>query len=413
MLARFAPLAPSPAPLRDASFACAHCGSKTASGAAVADALGATSYCCAGCATVGALLRAAGLERYYDLRSGREAPVSLVDPSRRDLAWLEPIAARFAVPGVHHVALDVQGVHCAACVWVIEEMFRRSRGGIRVVVDPALGRVEIWGHEKFDLASFVREVEAFGYLFGPPLKRGDEKSDALLVRTAATVALAVLAVVVGAPPFLSSAWQGLRRGVFTLDVPIALGIVLAGTSTLVSALRAGDASYADTLAVFVALMLVGRWLAERTIRRDRERLLADPGADGLFTRRLEDGEPRLVRCTAISRGDLLLLGPGEVVPVASTLASPAAFALDWICGEPERARHAAGSLVPAGAIHVDQSFAKLTANEDFGASALRALLSPTRGVDATEGFWGTVARRYVAVVLTGAAGRRRAAARSS
>ena len=151
-------------------------------------------------------------------------------------------------------------------------------------------------------------------------------------------------------------------------------------------------------------MLVGRWLAERAIRRDRERLLADPGADGLFSRRVESGEPRLVRCSAIARGDSLVLGPGEVVPVASTLQRPASFALDWISGEPEPRRFEAGASVPAGAIHVDADLAALTAEEDFGASALRALLSsPSRaGSDASEGFWGRVARVYVGLVLAAA-----------
>jgi Cu2+-exporting ATPase len=431
VLAPSTSFAPTRSVAHDALVDCAHCGSKIASALSTCDAQGAR-YCCAGCAAVGALLRGAGLERYYALRGSAEAPVTLVDPARRDLSWLEPLTARFALSGVHHVALDIQGVHCAACVWVIEELFRRSASAVRVVVDPAVGRVDVWAREGFALEAFVREVERLGYLFGPALKRGDETADALLVRTAITVALAmnamtfalalyfgladgvvaevartlelvlaILAVAAGAPPFLSSAWSGLRRGVFSLDVPIALGIVLAGASTLVSALGAGDASYADTLAVFVALMLVGRWLAERAIRRDRERLLADPGADGLFSRRLEHGEHRLVRCSAIVRGDSLVVGPGEVVPVAATLDAPASFALDWISGEPEPRQFAAGASVPAGAIHVDAELASLTAQEDFGTSALRALLSsPARaGTDASEGFWGRVARTYVGLVL--------------
>ncbi len=434
MFARTSPAAERLASGPAAVALCAHCGSRMGASTAIVDALGA-SYCCAGCAAVGALLRGAGLARYYDLRSGSEAPVNLVDPARRDLSWLEPHANAFELTGVHHVALDVQGVHCAACVWVMDEIFRRSDGGIRLVVDPAVGRIDLWAREGFDLSRFVLEIEQLGYLFGPPLKRGDAGADALLVRTAVTVALAmnamtfalalylgladgaladvvrrlelglaVLAVLAGAPPFLSSAWSGIRRGVFSLDVPIALGIVLAGVSTVFSALREGDASYADTLAVFVALMLVGRWLAERAIRRDRERLLSDPGADGLFSRRVEDGEPRLVRCSAIASGDALVVGPGEVVPVASTLESPSSFALDWISGEPEPRLFAAGATVPACAIHVGADLASLRADEDFGVSALRALLSsPARaGTDASEGFWGRVARVYVVLVITAA-----------
>jgi Cu2+-exporting ATPase len=415
---------------RAAARACAHCGSDLKD--VVVEGEGGARYCCNGCLAVGALMRGAGLERYYALRGGREAPITLADPSRRDMAWLAPIAAPLEQPGVHHVALDVQGVHCAACVWVIDELCKREPNHVRVVVDPALGRVDLWARAGFDLAAFVRTVERFGYVFGPPLKKASASEDGLLVRTGVTVALAMnamtfalaiylgladgaafsaarvlevglsaAAVLVGAPPFLSSAWAGLRRGLFSLDVPIALGIVLAGTSTAIAVALHHDTSYADTLAVFVALMLVGRWIAERALHKDRARLLADPGADGLYARRIEGGAPRLVRASAITTGDVLVVGPGEVLPVASMLRTPTAFALDWISGEPDPRPFAAGETVPAGAIHTGSALARVVASEPFENSSLRTLLasSSTTSNDTIDGFWGRVSRAYVGIVL--------------
>lgn len=415
----------------DAHGGCAHCGSPLPAVGRVMDEQ-QHAFCCAGCAAVAKLLHDSGLDRYYDLRQGREAPIVLTEPSRRDLAWLEPMMGALEGPGVHVVALDIQGVHCSACVWVVEQLFRRSGGAVRVVLDPALGRLELWVKRGFDLGGFVRGVERFGYKLGPSTKKVSRGEDALLVRTAIVIALAMnamtfalalyfgladgiaataarvlegvlagAAVVIGAPPILRSAWTSIREGLLSLDVPIALGIVLAGASTAVSAVVHHDPGYADTLAVFVALVLVGRWLTERTLRGDRDRLLEDPGTDGLYARRVDASGTHVVRASSIATGDELALGPGEVVPVAATLRATSTFAFDWISGEPEPRTLEAGERVPAGAVHASTTLVHLRADEDFRSSALRTLLTrPTEArVGHASAFWERTARYYVAAVL--------------
>ncbi|MFO0683394.1 MAG: heavy metal translocating P-type ATPase metal-binding domain-containing protein [Sandaracinus sp.] len=410
--------------------ACAHCGT-TIGAEPIRDESGRV-YCCTGCSSVATLLRENGLDRkYYDLRGCAEPPVAFADPSRRDLAWLEPLAAQLADGAVGTVTLDAQGLHCTACVWLLEQLFRRTPGGIRLVVDPSIGRIEIWAHKEFDLRGYVREVERFGYVVGPSTKKPSEKSDALLVRTAVTVALAMnamtfalalylglssglaataarvlesvlaaAAVAVGAPPILSSAWASLRARMLSLDVPIALGIVLAGTSTAVSVIVHHDPGYADTLAVFVALMLVGRWLTERTLRKDRDRLLEDPGVDGLYARRIDASGTHVVRASSIAKGDRLALGPGEVVPVAAQLDVAGTFSLEWISGEPEARLVAAGEVLPAGAVHVTGELVTMRAQEDFASSALKSLLMrPSERQSHASSFWERIARWYVGLVL--------------
>ena len=409
---------------------CAHCGSALSRIGVIEQA--GRAYCCTGCSTVATLLHDAGLERYYALRGEAEAPVTLPEARRRDLAWLEPIAAGFAAPGVCTATLDVQGIHCSACVWLVEQVFRRQPGGVRVVVDPSIGRIEMWARSGFDLGAFVENVERFGYVLGPSRKEASAREDVLLVRTAVVVALALnamsfalalyfglaeglaataarvleaslsgAAVLVGSPPILRSAWASIRARMPSLDVPIALGIVLAGTSSAISGFAHRDPGYLDTLSVFVALVLVGRWLTERALRRDRDRLLSDPGADGLFARRTDASGTHVVRASSIIEGDMLAVGPGEVVPVRGTLAAPATFSLEWISGESEPCAIDAGSSVPAGAIHTSDTLVHLRADESFRASTLLTLLSrPTqaRGHHASA-FWEKVARIYVASVL--------------
>ena len=78
------------------------------------------------------------------------------------------------------VSLDVQGVHCAACVWLLEKLFARMPGATRIVVNPAVGSVELTIDARFPLVRFVEDVEAFGYRFGPAIKGASSRDSDLV-----------------------------------------------------------------------------------------------------------------------------------------------------------------------------------------------------------------------------------------
>ncbi|MGZ3449382.1 MAG: heavy metal translocating P-type ATPase [Polyangiales bacterium] len=414
----------------DASPTCAHCGQPLPRDAA-------DLYCCAGCRIVASMLRDEHLERYYALRGPKGDPIT--PHESRDRKWLEPIESRVREEkGLSRVELDVQGLSCAACVWLIEQLFDREEGAARVIVNPALGKLSMTVEGSFPLRRFVERVESCGYLLGPALKGSERASNGLLFRMGICIAIAMngmllaislyaglhdgplarlfhalsfalsaISVAVGGSWFFKSAWTALRRGILHLDLPIALGIALAFSSSTWGWLAHGSTGYFDTLNVFVALMLVGRFLQQRVIEANRLRLLQSDGAEGLLARRLDPSGPSLVRCTELREGDAILVAHGDVVPVESTLheTAAAAFSLDWINGESQPRAFAAGSTVPAGAFLADARTVTVRAKQSFADSALVDLLraaSPDQ-TSATR-WWRTFAQIYVAAVLVLAAG---------
>jgi Cu2+-exporting ATPase len=374
---------------------CAHCDEPILSGPG--------PFCCTGCAAVQQLLSDAGLDRYYDLGGGRGHPVVL---GASDHKWLEPIVA--SRPS--RVLLDVQGIHCSACVWLMEKLFARQAGAGRILVNPAIGTVELVIDPAFDLRAFIGEVEAFGYRFGPALKRGVlERQSRIVWRMGVCIAIAMntmifgfaiycglasgpvyrlfhaldfglsaLSVVIGGSVFFRSALASLRRRVLHLDLPIALGIALVFASSSFTYLtRGGSSSYFDTLTVFIALMLVGRFLQERVLAKNRAMLLASDGAESVYARRIRvDGTVELVRATEIAENDTLFVGRGDVLAVEARLlgVEPAAFSLDWINGESAPRTYPPGALVPAGAFSQDAHALHLRACSAFDRSALSTLL---------------------------------------
>src|SRR5690606_17530713 len=107
---------------------CAHCGLPVGA-APVGDG---PYFCCTGCAVVHDALQTAGFgETYYQLRN--VAPPSRdVRPAQPDLNALvlsEMDSPRFLETHTKPVAADVReaelfvdGVHCAACVWLVERL---------------------------------------------------------------------------------------------------------------------------------------------------------------------------------------------------------------------------------------------------------------------------------------------------
>lgn len=419
---------------------CEHCGSPVRSSDG--------RFCCAGCEHVHALLLEGGLERYYDLRSGVG---QAVDEAQRhaDDKWVSLVEAELrSRSGLSLLALDVDGLHCTGCVWLLEELFRRSGAEGRIVVNPARGSADLWVLPDFPLTKLVEDAAALGYRFGPR-KKGELGSSSLILRMGICIALAMNAMIfaisiyagletgplarlfhflcfglalasfaVGGTVFVRGAWRALQRGMLHLDLPIALGILLGYAGSTISLFASGGKdSYFDTLTVFIALMLVGRFLRERVLEKNRSQLLEDVGPSTLLVRRVtaagEGARIEIVSATEVRAGDRLLIAPGDVVPTRARLESPeGTISLDWITGEAEPKRIARGDALVAGAANAGTSALEVEATGTLDASGLLDLLRVPRATDrygdVATPFEARLSRIWVVLVLvaaaTGAAG---------
>lgn len=418
--------------------ACKHCG------LLVPGERRSSDYCCAGCEAVHGLLDREGLLRFYDLGGRATGAVGNV-PRVPDYDWLPEVeAAAAAEPGpTVRLCLDVQGIRCAACVWLLQTVWQRQPGARALRVDPSLGRATlVYDRGSAAAAEFVRAAAKFGYPLAKASRR-PARDSGLLIRLGIAAALAMNAmilavslyfgldaavadsplralfgwvllglgtasVVVGGPVFFRGAVAGLRAGVVHMDLPISLGLLLAWAGSVYGQLTGGP-TYFDTVAIFIAFMLGGRFLQHRTLSRSRDLVLADDGAEHLRARRLHEGAVAVVPVAQLRPGDELLLAPGDLVPVRATLLDgPGSFSLDWINGESEPRAFAGGSELPAGAFHAGRQALRARVSAGFADSGLAELLEqPVADREDTRGrvrFWHVLNRSYAAGVLLAALG---------
>ncbi len=396
-----------------------------------------SSYCCPGCEVVHGLLASEGLLRFYELGGGATGAVGPA-PRATTCDWLPEREAASTHGGLVRMTLDVQNMRCAACVWLLQAIWRRIPGGRSLLVSPSLGQATLTYDQGSGAgAEFVRRAGSFGYPMAPP-SREARRDTGLLVRLGICVAIAMNAmilavslyfgldvaaadgalrvlfghlllglgtasVVVGGPVFFRAAWSGLRVGVVHMDLPISLGLLAAWAGS-VHGHFTGGATWFDTVSIFTAFMLGGRFLQQRTLARGRDQVLADDGVEHLRARRLEAGVVQLVPVRDLRAGDRLLLAPGDLVPVrAAVLGEAGAFSLDWISGESEPREFAVGAEVPAGAFHAGRRAVAMEVRADYLASGLAQLLAeepPARDdPNARVRFWHLVNRNYAVGVL--------------
>lgn len=386
---------------------CRHCGAPLAGEAAQA-----AGFCCAGCGYVFRLVHEHGLDGYYKIRDATVPPAGEAVFQPRDYAWLARLQQEAeAAPGTPQLILEVQGISCAGCVWLIEKVFHQQPGALHIETDAQLGRMHLrWTRGVFDAPAFARRLHSFNYLAGPPGAEPPVPESRRLVRRIGLAAafsmnvmlftlpvyfgmevtfpyarlfgtlsllFATLSLLTGGMYFLGRAVAALRAGTMHIDLPIALGIIGAYLGSLYGWLaHREEFVYFDFVAAFILLMLVGRWAQVTVVERNRRQLLSS--GDRPQPVMAETPAGPVERAVGELRvGDIFAVRSGQVVPVEARLESTAAtVGTAWISGEADPRECRAGARVPAGAVNLGRGEIRLRAVRVWEGSLLAQLLRP-------------------------------------
>lgn len=392
-----------------------------------------TGFCCAGCAYVYRLVHEHGLAGYYRIKDDVTVPADTAVFQPRDYGWLESAQqqADAAPVPVPELAVDVQGISCAGCVWLIERIFQQQPGARDVIVNPQYGTMRMrWVRGEFSAARFAATLQGFGYLIGPagetpvePEARRLVKRIGLCAAFAMNVMLyalpnyfgmestfewaglfALLALVfgtlsflVGGTYFVGRAFRALREGAMHIDLPIAIGVVGAYLGSLYGWLADQERFvYFDFVSTFILLMLIGRWAQVAAVERNQRRLLSQQPKPQRV--RLADGGE--VPPEQLASGQGIALSTGQTLPVESRLESEgAAFSLASINGEAEPRNFHRGQRIPAGAVNVTRRELRLTTMQTWDESLLAQLLLPGQRASERHRLLEQIVRGYLIAII--------------
>lgn len=409
---------------------CRHCGAPL-----VGETAQSAGFCCAGCAYVFRLVQEHGLDGYYKIRDAVTVPVGEAVFQPRDFSWLGALQRQAeTAPATPELVLELQGITCAGCVWLIERVFHQQAGALDIETDAQLGRVRLrWARGVFDAAAFARLLQSFNYLAGPPGAEPPVPETRRLVRQIGlaaafsmnvmlftlpvyfgmestfayaqlfgllSLAFATLSVLTGGMYFINRAVAALRAGTMHIDLPIALGICGAYLGSVYGWLAGREQFvYFDFVAAFILLMLTGRWAQVAAVERNRRRLLSTSDRP----QPVRVATPAGLAERAVSElcaGEIYLVRSGQVIPVESRLESTAAtVGTAWITGEADPRECRTGARLPAGAVNLGRGDIRLCATRTWQESPLAQLLRPVARDGYRHRFLERVIQGYLIGIL--------------
>ena len=286
---------------------------------------------------------------------------------------------------------EITGMRCAGCAGRVERALRAVPGVEGADVNLALDSAEVRMGEAVSPDGLIAAVTAIGFE-ARPLKgihrASEEKHDATEARRdlwelgisallTAPLVLQMLPMALGsglhlpvwlelalaapiqlwiARRFYAGAWKALRAGTGTMDQLVVMGTVAAFLYSLWLVLQNGEAAaghlYFEASAVIVTLVLAGKVLEARAKRSAsaalRELMALRPETAHL----LKDGQEIDLPVEQVAEADLLLVRPGERLPVDGTIErGRSEIDESLVTGESMPVQRVPGETVVAGSVN--------------------------------------------------------------
>lgn len=405
-LNRPVPAAPGHPGAVPAPDCCYHCGLPVPAGLDLQVTIQgmARPMCCAGCQAVAQAIVAAGHSDFYRHRTqasatGAELVPDFIQQTRiYDHPQVRKSFVRDTGAHEHEAALILEGIVCAACVWLNERHIRQLPGVLDVQVNYATHRARVrWDDTRIQLSEILQAIQRIGYTAHPydpaQQQQARERERSVLLRRIGIagvlgmqVMMLALALYVGewkgmednftllfrwtglllttpvllysGLPFLRGAWRDLRNRSVGMDVPVALGILVAYGGSVHTTLTGRGEVYYDSVVMFIFFLLVSRYF--EMVARKRGAESAESLAQGLpamatrLTDSTSDSGQEIVPAIELHPGDRVLVKPGATVPVDGTIESGHSGVSEaLLSGESTPLQKSPGNALIGGSINMD------------------------------------------------------------
>ncbi|MBL7714231.1 MAG: cadmium-translocating P-type ATPase [Bdellovibrionales bacterium] len=307
---------------------------------------------------------------------------------QEDLSYLDDseFVQSYATHESREMLFYLEGVHCAACVWLTEKLPDFCPGVEFLQLNLASGVARVRLYESGSFAQAAREIARLGYR--PfPVKQGQsdelrKKEDRKLLiqlgvagMLSGNIMLLAVALYAGASgalaelfkwssfilflpvlfysavPFFKSAWASLRVKQVSIDVPIVFGLAVGTAVSIVNLFMGSDQIYFDSLSTLVFLLLSTRYLLKKV---NQHALNSSEWAHFLAPAKAKrfighSSKTETVSVNLLRPNDLIQVLPGECFPVDGVVVQgEGAVNCSLLTGESALVAASPGTAVNAG-----------------------------------------------------------------
>jgi len=352
-------------------------------------------FCCQGCLTVYEVLQTKGLEDYYQIKQQagiykRRSPVEIQQAKYQymdDEEFLLEFSYR-NFDGLVSMEFYLEGIHCLACLWLIEKLPLLVPNVIHAKLDIEKSVVTVCLSSQGKFSLVAQELNQLGYKPHALKKNQDtfnyknKEERQFLLRTgiaaagasnimiysvsiyagagemygqifnALTIFFAIPVLSYSAFPFYKNAWQSFKNKALSIDVPIAISLLVGSAFGVYNLLVGVHENYFDSLTTLVFLLLLSRYflkkiqdkaLSSKDLHFFYQEESVQRGIGGSF-KSFEEIHPKF-----ISVGDIVKVNAGHFFPADGTIVGGQSYAnMALLTGESLPVAMRTGDMVFAG-----------------------------------------------------------------
>ena len=371
------------------SVKCEHCGDDCGKYPVVWEG---KNFCCHGCKTVYQMLNQNQLNQYYTMV---ETPGVKVEKQEfgNKYAFLDDAEVKeklldFSEGEISKVTLYIPSIHCASCIWLLENMHLLDKGVKHSLVNFVKKEVSITYNEKeISLRQLVELLASIHYIPQINLNKLEEgekpktNRDLLIKIGVAGFAFGNI-MLISMPEYLSfgqqlgqeyrsffgwvniflslpvlfyssseyllSAFKNLRHKIINIDLPISLGILALSLQSYYEIISGTGAGYLDSFSGFVFFLLIGKWYQDKTYQSlsfDRDYKSYFPVA----VTRITPGGEESILLKNLKVDDRILIRNQELIPTDGIIVRGTAnIDYSFVTGESLPVAKKEGDVVFAG-----------------------------------------------------------------
>lgn len=327
------------------------------------------SFCCHGCLTVFQIIEESKLDQYYSIK--KESDPTLFIPATESIKNFK----YFDDPSFHSeyikekdgeksIKLYLEGVHCIACLWLIEKIPQILKGVVKAQFDFDNSVAHISVRPGLPLSEVAKLLDKLGYP-PHPIKNEDEVSKlkaneerSYLIRLGIAMAcmgnillfsISIYAGLEGglkqtfnwlsfiislpvvsycALPFYRGALSTLRQKKLNMDLPISVALIAGTASGLLSLITGIGETYFDSLTSLVFLLLLSRYcllkIRQRGVTSSNLEYFSSFG-NVCVLNNLTDKKKNFILAKYVQKGDLVLIKESEMIPADGEILEGSAF----------------------------------------------------------------------------------------
>lgn len=353
------------------------------------------NFCCLGCKSVYKILQKNQLQDYYQLRQDETQSISLKNKKEAKFKYLDDpeFNQSFVVEtkGLQEISFYVEGVHCAACLWILEKLPEINSSIRSANLNMSTSTLTVKYSLDGKLSDIAYLISDLGYYPHPILENQDVRnlkskenrkditriaisffctgnimlfafSNYLGADQSMRVFFDLLSGVLflpilfyGAVPFYKNSYGALKSKQLSIDLPIVLAIFLGAALSYLSLMTSLDHIYFDTLTTLVFLILLSRFLLKVSQQKSLNQENIYSFFSNIPTKKIVDGEEVDVFTRFLKVDDEIVVYPGETIPLDGVvLEGSSSTNNSLITGEIKAIKVFRGSEVFSGCINNEE-----------------------------------------------------------